>query len=293
MDNIAIVTDTTADIPEDLARENNITVIPLYVGYEGKSYKEGEEISNQDVYNKLESGIKVNTSSPPAAEFVNLYDNLVNNEKKTLIYSIHLSSKLSGTVNCANQAKKYFPNTKIKVIDSKNVTISLGLIVLEAARAARKGLSEEEIDQLIDILIENSKFFGAIENFEYLFRGGRAPFLGKFFSLATKLKPILTIGKDGKVKLKKFTRSKKNATTELYKQAKKAASPIYGNEIGIFYGSDKNLALELEKMIRDDKDIKLDELILTEITTIMSAHTGPGIWGVAICPKIDLYQTQM
>lgn len=81
MDNIAIVTDTTADIPEDLARDNNITVIPLYVGYEGKLYKEGKEISNQDVYNKLESGIKVNTSSPSTVDFVNLYDNLVNNER--------------------------------------------------------------------------------------------------------------------------------------------------------------------------------------------------------------------
>lgn len=289
MNDIAIVTDTTADIPEDLARDNNIAVIPLYVGYEGKLYKEGKEISKQDVYNKLESGIKINTSAPPIGDFVNLYENLVNNKKKNLIYSIHLSSKLSGTINYANQAKKFFPHTNIKVIDTKNVTISLGFIALEAARAAERGLSEEKIDQLIDILIKESKFFGTIENFKYLFSGGRAPFLGKSLGSAIKLKPILTIDKNGKVKLKKFTRSKKNAIKELYMQAKKAASAVYENKIGIFYGSEKNLALELEKMIREDKDIKFDELILTEITTIMSAHTGPGIWGVGICPKIDLY----
>ena len=139
MDNIAIVTDTTADIPEDLAKENNITVIPLYIGYEGKSYKEGEEIFNQDVYNKLESGIKVNTSTPTIIDFTNLYENLVNNEKKTLIYSIHLSSRLSGTINCANQAKKFFPDTKIKVIDSKNVTIGLGLSLLKQQELPKKG----------------------------------------------------------------------------------------------------------------------------------------------------------
>jgi len=289
MNDIAIVTDTTADIPEDLAIDNNIAVIPLYVGYEGKLYKEGKEISKQDVYNKLESGIKINTSAPPIGDFVNLYENLVNNKEKNLIYSIHLSSKLSGTINYANQAKKFFPHTNIKVIDTKNVTISLGFIALEAARAAKRGLSEEKIDQLIDILIKESKFFGTIENFKYLFSGGRAPFLGKSLGSAIKLKPILTIDKNGKVKLKKFTRSKKNAIKELYMQAKKAASAVYENKIGIFYGSEKNLALELEKMIREDKDIKFDELILTEITTIMSAHTGPGIWGVGICPKIDLY----
>jgi len=210
MNDIAIVTDTTADIPEDLAIDNNIAVIPLYVGYEGKLYKEGKEISKQDVYNKLESGIKINTSAPPIGDFVNLYENLVNNKKKNLIYSIHLSSKLSGTINYANQAKKFFPHTNIKVIDTKNVTISLGFIALEAARAAKRGLSEEKIDQLIDILIKESKFFGTIENFKYLFSGGRAPFLGKSLGSAIKLKPILTIDKNGKVKLKKFTRSKKN-----------------------------------------------------------------------------------
>jgi len=290
MDNIAIVTDTTADIPEELAKENNITIIPLYVGYEGKLYKEGKEITNQKVYEKLEAGIKVMTSTPSTVDFVNLYKNIINKEKKTTIYSIHLSSKLSGTVNSANQAKKFFPNTRIKIIDSKNVTISLGLIILEVARAVKSGVSEEKIDHLIDILIEKSKFFGAIENFEHLFKGGRAPFLGKFLSSAIRFKPILTIGRNGKIKLKKFARSKKNATAELYKQAKKAASYNNKNEIGIFYASDINTALELEKMIRDDNDIEIDKLIMTEITTIMSAHTGPGIWGIGICPKVDLHK---
>jgi len=290
MDNIAIVTDTTADIPVSLASENNITIIPLYVGYEGKLYKEGKEITNKEVYEKLEAGIKVITSTPSTVDFVNLYEKLINNEKKTIIYSIHISSKLSGTVNCANQAKKFFPDTKIKIIDSKNVTISLGLIVLEAAKAVKSGVSEEKIDHLIDILIEKSKFFGAIENFEHLFKGGRAPFLGKFLSSAIRFKPILTIGRNGKIKLKKFTRSKNNATVELYKHAKKAASSTYKNEIGIFYGSDRNAAIALEKMVRDDNDIEIDELIITEITTIMSAHTGPGIWGIGICPKVDLHE---
>lgn len=289
MDNIAIVTDTTADIPAPIAREYSIAIIPLYVGYEGKLYKEGKEITSDDVYKKLEAGIKVNTSTPSAIDFVNLYDNLINNEKKTIIYSIHLSSKLSGTVNSANQAKKFFPNTKIKVIDSKNVTISLGLIVLEVAKAVKIGFSEEKIDHLIDILIEKSKFFGAIENFEHLFKGGRAPFLGKFLSSAIRFKPIISIDRNGKIKLIKFARSKESATIELYKLAKKVAS-AGKNEIGIFFGANRNDTISLEKMVRDDNDIEIDELIMTEITPIMSAHTGPGIWGIGICPKVDMHK---
>ena len=288
MNNIAIVTDTTADLPQELALENSITIIPLYVGYGEKLYKDGIEINNQKVFEVLNAGIRIHTSAPSVGDFHKVYGDLIK-EGRDRIYSIHLSSKLSGTVNSANQASKYFPDNKIKVIDTKNVTTSLGFIALEVARAAKKGIDEEYIDQLIDALVEDSKFFGAIDNFKYLLQGGRTPFLGKFLGSAIKLKPVLTIGKNGKIKLKKFTRNKNNAITELYRQAKKAVSPDYGTKIGIFYGSEKKLALELEKMIREDKDIKLDELILTEITTIMSAHTGPGIWGVGICPKIDLY----
>ena len=99
--------------------------------------------------------------------------------------------KLENVFPGIKRLREAFPDTEIKVINSKNVTISLGLMVLEAARAARKGISEKEMDQLIDILIKNSKFFGAIENFKYLFSGGRAPFLGKFLSSAIKFKPIL------------------------------------------------------------------------------------------------------
>jgi len=287
MNNIAVVTDTTSDIPENLANEYNIKIIPLYIGFGGKLYLEGKEITSSEVFEKLEAGVKIRTSTPSVGDFVKLYSDLVEKEKKTLIYSIHVSSKLSGTSNTANQASKFFPQVKIKVIDSKTAATSLGFIVLEAARAAERGENEEEIDSIIEFLIKRSKMFATFENFEYLFRGGRAPFLGKFLAKSIRLKPIITIGSEGRVKLKKFVGNKKNSIIELHKQIRK--DPFYTGKkkIGIFYGSDIKPAQELEKMIREDDRIKIDELILTEVTTIMSAHTGPGIWGVTSCPVIS------
>jgi len=287
MDNIAIITDSTSDIPVSLAKEYGIIIMPLYVGFEGKLYKEGETITSEKVYEKLEAGVKVNTSAPSTGDFTNIFRDLIEEKGKNLIYCIHLSSKLSGTVNSANQAKKFFPQAKIKVIDSKNVTLSLGLIVLEAARAAREGKSEEEIDSLIESLIKKSKFFATIENFEYLFKGGRAPFLRKLLSKSIIFKLIITIDKNGKIKPKKFVRNRKNTFIEFCRQVKKASSSAKKVHIGIFYGSGKKTALELEKLIRDDSDIEIDEIILTEITTIISAHTGPGICGIAVCPKVE------
>ena len=287
MKNIAIVTDTTSDIPIKLANKYKIKIIPLYIGFGGKLYLEGKEITSSEVYEKLEAGVRIHTSTPSVGDFVEVYRDLVENEKKTLIYSIHVSSKLSATSNSANQAKKFFPQAKIKVIDSKTSAITLGFIVLEAARAIKRGESEEEIDSIIDFMIKRNKMFATFENFEYLFRGGRAPFLGKFLSKSIRLKPIITIGSDGRVKLKKFVSNKKNSIIELYKQVRKDTFYAGKKKIGIFYGSDIDPALELEKMIREDNKIKIDELILTEVTTVMSAHTGPGIWGVASCPVIS------
>ena len=287
MNNIAIITDSTADIPVSLAEEYGIIITPLYVGFEGKLYKEGKAITSEKVYEKLEAGVKVSTSAPSTGDFVNIFRDLIDKKGKNLIYCIHLSSKLSGTFNSANQAKKFFPQAKIKVIDSKNTTISLGFIALEAARAAREGKSEEEIDSLVESLIKKSKFFATIENFDYLFKGGRAPFLGKLLSKSIIFKLIVTIDKNGKIKPKKIVRNRRNILIELYRQVKKASSLAKKMHIGIFYGSDKKTALELEKLIRDDSDIEIDEIILTEITTIMSAHTGPGIYGIAVCPKVE------
>ncbi len=286
MANIAIVTDSSADIPEKLAKENDVTVVPMYIGIEGKMYKEGKEIKSGEIYEALEKGLKVHTSGPSAGDFLKVFKYLIEKKKKDLIYCISLSSKLSSAFNAANLAKMNFPKNKIKIFDSRNSTISLGLIALESARAARNGKSEEEIDSLIEFLIKRSKFFAVLENFKYVFRGGRAPFLGKFLSVAIRFKPILTIGINGKVQLRGSAKNRKGAIYKIYRQIKKEASCKGKKIFGIFYGSDISPALELKKMIEDDSDIDIDELILTEITAIMSAHTGPGIWGAAVCPKV-------
>jgi len=286
MENIAIVTDTVSDIPDKLRSKYEIKVVPLYVGYEGELFLDGIEITREQVYEKLKSGIKVHTSTPSVGDFVNTYRDLIEKEKKTFIYSIHVSSKLSSTSNVASQAKDFFPQTKIKVIDSNTAAISLGFIVLEAARAAARNESEEKIDSLINFMSKHSKLYATFEDFKYLFMGGRAPVFKKFLSKSIFLKPIISVD-NGKVKLKKFVKNQNNSIIELYNQINKDVFHTGKKKIGIFYGEDIGPALRLEEMVRNDSKIKIDELILTEITTIMSAHTGPGIWGITSCPVFN------
>ena len=286
MTKIGLVTDSSSDIPSGIAERYGIEMVPLYIGFESSLRRDLIEITPEEVYAALREGKKVTTSAPSSGDFREAFSRLLEKQGMGTIYCITLSSKLSGAYNAANIAKNSFPPDVIKVIDSRTSTICLGLIVLEAAKAIEAGYQAVEIDKLIQELVEESKFIATLESFEYVFKGGRAVFFGKFLGKAIRFLPILNIGKNGKVRLKKFVKNKENALNEIYLQTVAAAKMNGSNRVGIFYGLDIAPAKELERLISQNTEIKVEEIIITKITTVISAHTGPGIWGVAISPKL-------
>ncbi len=291
---IAIVTDSSSDIPAELAKQYGIEVIPMYVGYDGFLKKDGVDIFPEEVYSALKENKKVSTSSPSIGDFLEVFNFLLEKKDIDLICCITLSSRLSGAFNTASVASKKLKDSRIndsqikdgriKVFDSKTSTICLGFIVLQAAQAAFHGCSFEEIEKIINGLIVKNRFFAFLENFEYVFKGGRGTFFGKFMNKALIFTPILTIGKTGRVHLSKFAKNKNSALEEIYKMAVRASMPNSSSKFGIFYGENINTAKYLEKMLKDNKDIRIDEIITTKITTVISAHTGPGIYGIAVSP---------
>jgi DegV family protein with EDD domain len=281
---IAIVTDSSSDIPPELAKKYNIEVIPMYIGYDGFLRKDGMDIFPDEVYAALKENKKVGTSSPSIGDFLKVFNFLLEEKGIDLVCCITLSSRLSGAFNAASIAGKKFNNGRIKVYDSKTSTICLGFIVLQAAQAASRGCSFEEIEGIINSLILKNRFFALLENFEYVFKGGRGTFFGKIINKALIFTPILTIGKTGKVHLSRFAKNKNSALEEICKMAAKASMSNGSSKFGIFYGEDINTAKYLEKMLKENKDIRIDEIITTKITTVISAHTGPGIYGIAVSP---------
>jgi DegV family protein with EDD domain len=296
---IAIVTDSSSDIPPELAKQYGIEVIPMYIGYDGFLRKDGVDIFPEEVYAALKENKKVNTSSPSIGDFLKVFEFLLVEKGIDLVCCITLSSRLSGAFNAASVAcKKYedsrtengkikdsqIKDDRIKVFDSKTSTICLGFIVLQAAQAASRGCSFKEIEGIINSLIVKNRFFALLENFEYVFKGGRGTFFGKIINKALIFTPILTIGKTGKVHLSKFAKNKNAALEEICKMAVRASKPNSSSKFGIFYGEDINTANYLEKILKDNKDIRIDEIITTKITTVISAHTGPGIYGIAVSP---------
>ncbi|MFO7928414.1 MAG: DegV family protein [Candidatus Humimicrobiaceae bacterium] len=288
MDNIAIVTDSSSDIPKELVEKYGIKIIPMYINFGDHNYKEGEEITVEKVFGALKSGLKVRTSCPSVGDFVKLFEEIFKDKKYDKIYYIGLGSKLSSSINSANIAKSYFPEGRVKIIDSNNTTISLGLIIIEFSKLLKKGVRGKELDNYLNFLIKKYTFFAAIENFEYVFKSGRTPFLANFLSKAIIFKPVVSINSKGRIYLKKFVKNKNNSILELFKQSKSKMNYNHEWNVGIFYGQDKQPANKLVDLFKNDKNIKVNQLLVTKITTIISAHTGPGVWGVAFGPSINL-----
>ena len=290
MKEIAVVTDSVSDIPDELVKKYNIKVVPLYLNFDDQSLKDGLEIKVEEVYSKLKSGKIIKSATPTIEDFTAAYRDLLDDQGFESIYSIHLSSLLSGTINAANSARSQFPEGSIKIIDTKMAAIAEGFFVIEVAKAISRDADEESIDRLINMLSGTINFYATFENFEYIVRGGRAPFLSRFAGKASILKPIVAFNQEGKLSLKKFCFNKKSSIKWLYHLVRKDILDSSNNRarIGICYGNDKGPALELENMVTNDPDISVEEIIMTRMTAIMGAHTGPGIWGISACPVLDI-----
>lgn len=289
MQKINIVSDSVCNIPEELAGENNITIIPMCLSIEGELYREGIDISPDEVYRLLEEGKRIITHTPTIGDFIKAYEKVFSENEPDFIYSIHLSSLLSGTYNAAVQAARNFPAGKVEVINSRLAALSLGFVVLEAARSAIRRIDKDKIEKRVEYLIEKSAFFATFGNFEYIFKGGRAPFFKKFIGKSIRLNPIVTFSSNGKVKLKKFSMSRESSILELargIKDVKKRDKAYEISKLGICCGANSKDADRLAILIKEKSGIIFDEIIFNKMTAVMGVHTGPDILGAGVCPAI-------
>jgi DegV family protein with EDD domain len=205
---IAVVTDSVANIPKNLIERYKIEVIPLYFRYGNKFYRDGIDITPEEVYKKVENGEIPETSQIPLGVFLDTYKRLLKNFKS--IISIHLTSKLSGTYNSAFSAARQTSPSEITVFDSESALMAEGFQVLEAARAAYVGEKMENILKRLNYLRDKIKEYIAIDTFKYLQKigKGRIPNLQALIATKLNIKTILKF-KNGKVNLVKITRSRK------------------------------------------------------------------------------------
>ncbi len=195
---VKIVTDSLSDITDDVAQELGITVVPLYVRFGEEIYKDKVEITTDEFYHKLAHGdILPTTTQPSPGDFLDVFKKLAKETDEILV--IVVSSVLSGTYQSAVQARSMIPDKcRIEVIDSKKVAMSLGLIVIEAAKAAKAGTDLDKLADLVRGSISRSHLVVYFDTLKYLAKGGRIGKAQGLLGAMLSIKPILTI-KDGEM----------------------------------------------------------------------------------------------
>lgn len=189
---VRVITDSTADIPDELVSRLGITVVPSYVLFGTVTYRDGVELPRQQFYEKLVSSRDLpTTAAPPPAVYQEAYRQLAEDDQEMV--SIHLASRYSGIYNSASVAARDVTGARIAVIDSEQVTMGYGWMVVAAAEAAQRGASYEEIVALVESMKPRTRVLAALGTLEYLHRGGRVDWIRAMIGTLLRIKPIIEV----------------------------------------------------------------------------------------------------
>ena len=273
---IRIVTDSVADLPPALARANDITVIPCYVIIGSETYRDGVEITADRFYSRLQGLSRLpSTSQPTIADFQEVYQRLLDQGHQ--IVSIHVSSKLSGTVNSATQARAALGDSSpIEIVDSQMASAPMALAVLTGAQLARELADHREVARRVRQSLVRNHGFVLVDTLEYLQRGGRIGKAQAFLGGMLKVKPILTI-RDGEVHPVERPRSLQRAKSRIIEMARELA-PI--RQVNVSYSTERVQALALRAELAELVDP--EHLIESRFGPVLGTYLGPNALGVAV-----------
>lgn len=268
---VKIVTDSSSDIPPEIARELDITVVPLSVRFGTQMYRDGIDIVPEEFYRRLVAEpVHPATAAMSPGDFTSVYDKLAGQAEG--IISIHLSQKVSATYDAAIQGRSLMENKAcpVEIIDSRFVTIALGLITIAAARAAKTGRGMQEIVAQVNALIPCMRVYGILDTLKYVLKGGRLGRAGPIVSSILPVKPVLTM-KDGKVAPIGAARTRNNAIERLCGLI--AAVPAV-QELGIAHSTTEE---ELLYFIGKIKSILPGvKPVIAKLGPALGVHGGPG-----------------
>jgi len=273
---VKIVTDSVADLPPQVVRELDITVVPLVLRFGAETFRDGIDLNAAQFYEKLKTSKAFPaTSVPPPQSYVEAYDRLA--EEADAIVSVAVSSRLSATHEVALQSiEEMKKKCRVEVIDSETATMAEGFIVIKAAQAAQAGAELEEVMAVAYQNIPRAKFLAAFDTLEYLRRGGRIGRAQAFLGSMLKINPLITL-KEGLVEPAGRTRSRSKAIDQLYDFV---AGYTHIEELSV---GDTACPEDAEALCERLGAIFPQERIYrSKMTPVIGAHTGPGLLLVAV-----------
>lgn len=281
MSRIIIVTDSTADLTEQEIQDFNIHVVPLNITIQEEHYLDGETITKEEFKNKMIASSELPmTAQPSIGRFVELYDELGKDGSE--IISIHLMNSISGTVNAARQAADITEST-VTVVDSDFTSRSMGIIVREAAQAAKEGKSAEEVLAVIESTRQRTKLYLTVLNLDNLIKGGRISRVMGAFSNLLNIKLFLEVinGKIEIVQKGRGLKSLQKKYDEVFEEMKACPNGI--QEIGIMHaGLNEFNQAQIDTLRELFPEAKLT-IVMT--SPIIMSHTGVDAMAVTYLEK--------
>lgn len=280
MSTIAIVTDSTSDLDPRVAAEQHITLVPAHVRFGDIDYKDGVDITGEQFYGMLaEAQDLPQTSQPSAGEFVEVYQRLAQDHEH--IVSLHVSGKLSGTVQSALTATQQMEgesSCKIHVVDTQSASLGVAYMAREAARLAGEGVEADRIVNHIKFVADLMHVAFTPETLEYLRRGGR---LGAAFHLLgslLRIKPVLTL-KDGAIEVLDKVRTRSRVTARMVQYVESVAGPEGSlTHLGVMHANAPEFAQELQEAILER--VSAENVYNGAIGPAIGTHAGPGAVGI-------------
>jgi DegV family protein with EDD domain len=280
MSPVAVVSDTTAYVPRELADQNEIALVSLYVNFGGERTEREADIADYArFFDELRSAEQLPTTSQPAVgDFIAVYEPLL--EQGRDVFSVHISGGLSGTVEAARQAAQALEDKgRVHVFDSETGAGGIGILALTAARAAQRGESLDQVVERVQRAREVLKIWFAIDTLEYLRRGGRIGAASAWIGSTLKIKPILTVERE-MTPVERVRTSKRafERMVDYAQQRKDDGADAWVVQHIQSPGQAEKLADRCREIFGNEP------LWISEIGPVLGVHTGPGLLGVGGIP---------
>jgi len=277
MAGIRIVTDSTADLPDEVRRAAGIEMVPLSVIFGEESLLDKVEIGHEEFVRRLKASGKAlpTTAQPSIGLFEEAYRRLADEGAETIV-SIHLSERLSGTAGAARlAAAEVADRVRVEVIDSRSITLGLGFLALEAARIAARGGDVAEIVATVQRMLPNMHIIFFPDTLEYLQKGGRIGRAAAIAGSILSLKPLMRLD-EGAVVPHERTRTRSKAIDGLVKFARDFP---HIRQLGALQIGDGDIDTLLERL---GTVYPRDQIVVTGVSPVIAVHLGPGSLGVVV-----------
>lgn len=277
---IALVTDSTCDVPDKVLRDANVHVVPLHLKIKDKSFIDRVEIQPEEFYQLYAaSGGDISTSQPSIASFADVYRKLANEYESVI--SMHITKHLSGTINGARvAAKPFMKKMQIDIIDAHSTTVGLGLVVQEAARLMQQGLAHSAIVEKLRTAVQNMRFFVSIPSLKQAIKSGRIPKAKGFIGTLLNIKPVISFDSDGKVIEAAKVMGLEKVRQKVYDMAASYAETVKNPRFGIAHVMNLDLA---ERYKQDLQALfRTNDIFITAASPALGAHVGFGACAIAV-----------